>query len=137
MSEARWEEERETLLERLRKAEQIAAESQAEAAVYLDMLKDWREAATEVLAQKDLSLLYKITDRRSVPFFLSSKEEGEQWGRLFLSAYMRDAGWLNHTRKALDYIKATAENIVEDNETNAELKKRIIATVEDGLITHI
>jgi hypothetical protein len=137
VSEAKWEEERETLLEGLRKAQQIAAESQAEAAVYRDMLEDWREAATQALAQKDLSFLYKINDNRSVPFFLSSKEEGERWGRLFLSAYMRDAGWLKHTKKALDKIKAEAENMVEDNETNTELKKRIIAIAEDGLITHI
>jgi hypothetical protein len=137
VSEVEWEVERETLLERLRKAEQIAAESQAEAAVYRELVEDWREAATQAIAKKDFSLLYKI-NRRIPPFYLPGKEEGELWGKLFLHAYIRDARWLGHTKQTLEQIRADAENLsVEDNEANTILKKKIISAVEAGLIEHI
>ncbi|MBA3242492.1 MAG: hypothetical protein H0T60_14785, partial [Acidobacteria bacterium] len=58
MSEVEWKVEREKLLERLRKAEQVAAESQAEAAVYRDLLEDCYRAADQALKGKDLNLLY-------------------------------------------------------------------------------
>jgi hypothetical protein len=128
--------EQEKLLERLRKAEQIAAESQAEAAVYRDLLEECWRAASEALDNKDLGLLYKITGKASFDS-MPSKHEGEQWGKLFLHAYMRDAGWLKLTKERLEQIKGYAEMILEDNETNAELKKKIVDAAEDGLITHI
>jgi hypothetical protein len=61
----------------------------------------------------------------------------KEWGKYFLQAYMRDAGWLEDTKKALEQIKAAAENLLEDNRINTELKNKIIAAAEDGLITHI
>ena len=137
MNEVKWEEEREKLLESLRKAGQIAMESQTEAAVYRELLEDWREAATQALAQKDFTLLQRI-NRRIPPFYLPSKEEGELWGKLFLQAYIRDARWLEHTKQALEQIRADAENLsVENNEANTILKKRIIAAAEAGLVEHI
>jgi hypothetical protein len=136
VSEANWEEERATLLERLRKAEQIAAESQAEAAVYRDLLEDCYKAADQALKDKDLNLLYTVTGKLSFSW-MPSETDGKQWGKYFLHAYMRDASWLKHTKEALQEIKADAENLLEDNQTNAKLKKRIIATAEHGLITHI
>jgi hypothetical protein len=137
VSEVTWEKERETLLERLRKAEQIAAESQAEAAVYRELVEDWREAATQAVAEKDFSRLY-IINRRIPPFYLPSKEEGKLWGKLFLHAYIRDARWLDHTKQALEQIRTDAENLsVEDSEANTILKKRIISAAETGLIEHI
>lgn len=137
MSEVKWEEERETLLERLRKVEQIAAESQAEAAIYRDMLEDCYEAAKQAYSNKDIDLLPKIIRFNSMGFTMPSEREGKALGKLFLNAYMRDARWLRHTKKALGQIKADAENLIEDNETNTELKKKLIATAEDGLITHV
>lgn len=128
--------EREKLLESLRKAEQIAAESQAEAAVYRDLLEECWRAASEALKNEDLDLLYKITGKLSFDW-MPSEHESKQWGKLFLHAYMRDAGWLKHTKERLEQIKADAELLIEDNETNAELKKKIVDAAEDGLITHI
>lgn len=136
MSEANWEEERETLLERLLKAEQIAAESQAEAAVYRDLLEDCYKAADEALHNKDLNLLYTVTGKLAFNW-MPSETDGKQWGKYFLHAYRRDAWGLKHAKEALERIKADAENLLEDNKTNAELKKRIIAAAENGLITHV
>jgi hypothetical protein len=139
MSETDWEEERKELLERLQKAEQITAESQSEAAVYRYMLEDWHEVAEKALASKDFSRLHKI-NKRLVPFYLPSKEEGVKWGKLFLQAYMRDARWLRHAKQSLEKIKADAEEVLKDNEINDELReriKRILSAAEEGLITHI
>lgn len=136
MSDVQQKSEQEKLLERLRKAEQIAAESQAEAAVYRDLLEECWRAASEALKNKDLDLLYKITGKFSFDW-MPSEHEGKQWGKLFLHAYMRDAGWLRLTKERLEQIKAYAEMILEDNETNAELKQKIVDAAEDGLLTHI
>jgi len=136
MTEVEWREERERLVESLRKTGQIAAESQAEAAVYQKMLEECWRAASEALKEKDLDLLYKITGKFSFDW-MPSEHEGKQWGKLFLHAYMRDASWLGHAKKRLEQIKADAEMISEDNETNAELKRKIIDAAEDGLIIHI
>lgn len=135
MSQARWEEEREKLLERLRKHERIALESQAEAAVCRDLLEACYEAASQALAKKDFTLLEKIA--RTSFSYTPTKEDTEEWGKYFLDAYMRDAKWLEDTLKALEYIKADAENLLEDNEVNAGLKKKIMAAADVGLIQHL
>ncbi|MGB8510822.1 MAG: hypothetical protein WCD76_20790 [Pyrinomonadaceae bacterium] len=136
MNEIEGREEREKLLERLRNFEQIAAENQAEAAVYRKLLEECWRAASEALKNNDLSLLYKITGKFSFDW-TPTEHEGKEWGKIFLHAYMRDAGWLNHAKKRLEDIKADAEMILEDNETNAKLKKKIIDAADDGLIIHI
>lgn len=136
MSEAEWRVEREKLLESLRKTEQVAAESQAEAAVYRKMLEECWRAASEALKGGELSLLYTITGKFSFDW-APTEREGKKWGKIFLHAYMRDAGWLKHAKKCLEQVKADAEMILEDNETNAELKRKIIDTAEDGLTIHI
>ncbi len=137
MNETEWKEEREQLLERLRKVEQIAAESQAEAAVYRDLLEDCYRAADQALKDKDLNLLYTITGNlafNSIP----SETDGKQWGKHFLHAYMRDAAWLKMALKSLQQIKADAEELsVENHEANAGLKDKIIAAAKNGLITHV
>ena len=69
-----------------------------------------------------------------------SKQDVKRWGKYFLDAYMRDARWLRDTKKALELIKAEAEKLLEDNTTNAELKKKIeniIKVADEGLIEHI
>ena len=131
-----WEEEREKLLEDLSKANRVAAESQAEAAMYRDMLEDWHEVANKALASKDFSLLQKI-NKRLVPFYLPGKEEGTQWGKLFLQAYMRDARWLRHAKQSLERIKADAEKLTVEDEANKRLKSSIIKGAEEGLTVHI
>jgi hypothetical protein len=132
VSEAKWEQERKELLERLQKAEQVALESQAEAALCQDFLEDYYEAARQALGKNDLDLLSKIT--------LSPISTGniKQWGKLFLQAYMRDERWLRNTKQALEKIKADAEKLaIDENEVNAKLKKDIIEAAEKGLIMHI
>lgn len=136
MSDTQQNSEHEQLLKRLQKVEQIAAESQAEAAVYRDLLEECWRAASEALKNEDLNLLYKITGKFSFDW-MPSEHEGKQWGKLFLHAYMRDAGWLKHTKERLEQIRAYAEKISEDNEANAELKKKIIDAADNGLITHV
>lgn len=135
MSNDAWQEEREKLLKSLQRANQVAAESQAEAAVSRDLLEDCYKAANEALAQNEISLLQKIarTSFSSTP----TKEDTEEWGKYFLDAYVRDASWLEHAKQALEEIQAAAENLSDDHEETAELKKRIIAAAEKGLITHV
>ena len=101
MSEVETREEREKLLERLRKFEQIAAESQAEAAIYRKMLEECWQAASAALKSEDLNLLYKITGKFSFDW-TPTEHEGKQWGKLFLHAYMRDVGWLKRTKERLE-----------------------------------
>lgn len=142
MSEVKWEEERETLLESLRKAERIALESQAEAALCHDLLEDYYKAARQAIGKNDINLLPKIAQDHFSPIFTA---DIKQWGELFLQAYKRDASWLEDTKKALEKIKADVEKLsVEDNEASAELKnriaklkERIIADAERGLRQHI
>jgi len=136
LSEPNWEKLRDELLERLREAARVAGESQAEAAIYREMLEDWYEVAGKAEAQNDFSLLHRINDRL-IPFCLPTPPEGKEWGKYFLHAYARDARWLSHAKQALEKIRADAEKLSEDNEANAELKKKIIAAAEDGLITHV
>ena len=136
MTEADWREEREKLLKSLRETKKLAAESQAEAAAYRELLEECWRAASEALKNNELGLLYTITGKFSFDW-VPSKHEGRQWGKLFLHAYMRDAGWLEHAKKRLQEIRTDAELIVEDNETNTELKRKIMDAADDGLIPHI
>ena len=124
MTEAELSEERERLLESLRKTGQVAAESQGEAAIYRKLLEECWRAASEALKNEDLNLLYKITGKFSFDW-PPTEHEGKEWGKLFLHAYMRDAGWLRHVKKRLEQIKADAEIILADDKTNAELKEKI------------
>ena len=137
MTTEEFEKEREELLERVKKAEQIASESQAEAAVYRDLLEDLYKAADQALENNDLRLLHKITGRLA---FWNVPREGDvkEWGKYFLHAYIRDASWLDDTKKALEKIKGYAERLaVETDPKNAELRESILKTAEDGLIPHI
>ncbi len=136
MSNDNWKEEHEKLLERVRKAEQIAAESQAEAAVYRKMLEECWAAAAEALKNNEINLLYKITGKFSFDW-MPTEHEGKQWGKLFLHAYMRDAGWLKRAKERLEEIRAVAEMMSEDDEAGVEVKKKIINAADDGLIIHI
>src|SRR3954469_13065503 len=102
----------------MQRAEQVAAESQAEAAVCQDLLDACYEAARQALAKKDFTLLEKIA--RTSFSYTPTKEDSEEWGKYFLDAYMRDARWLEDAIKALKHIKAEAENLLEDDEVNAE-----------------
>jgi DNA-binding transcriptional MerR regulator len=130
------EEDREHLEERLREHERIALESQAEAAVYRDMLQDCYKAAAQALADKDLSLLHKMTGKLDFNW-MPSGDNVKEWGKYFLDAYVRDARWLSDTQNALEQIKDYAEKLSEGDANNAELKELIIDAAEKALITHV
>ncbi len=136
-SEMDWEDERAQLMEDLTRVNQIALESQAEAAVYLKLLKNCNEAARQARDSGDISHLNSVDG--NIVFYATPREDGsDEWGKYFLDAYIRDAGWLEDTKKALEQIKADAEKLsVEGDETNAELKRKIIAAAEKGLILHL
>lgn len=115
----------------------MAGESQAEAAVYRELLEDWYEVARIAETQKDFGMLHRINKGGAVPFYLPDREEGKLWGKYFLHAYARDANWLAHAKKALEKIKSDADKLPEDSEELAVLKKSIIQAADDGLITHV
>lgn len=129
--------EREELLERVRKSEQVANESQAEAAVYRKLLEDLYKAADQAITHKNLALLHEITNRHTF-FEVPSNRDVKEWGKYFLHAYIRDEGWLKHAKQSLEKIKADVERFdVEGNQANAELKKNILKAARDGLIPHV
>jgi len=136
VTETKWEEDRERLEQRLREHEQLALESQAEAAVYRDMLQDCYKAAAQALADNDVTLLHKMTGKLDFNW-MPTEQNVKQWGKYFLDAYLRDARWLNDAMNALEQIKDYAERLSEDNASNAELKQLIIDAAENGLITHV
>jgi hypothetical protein len=129
--------ELEEVSERLRKAEQVANESQAEAAVYRELLEDLYKAADQAINDNNVNRLYEIT--RKLTFnWMPNESQAKLWGKYFLNAYIRDTGWLEHTKHSLERIRADAERLdVVDKPANAELKQRILATVENGLIPHV
>jgi len=55
----------------------------------------------------------------------------KQWGKDFLHAYRRDAGWLNHTKKALEKIKTAAAELEVAGSRNEELRVQIIKAAKD------
>ena len=137
MSNEETQRERDELLERVRKAEQVANESQAEAAVYREFLEALYKAADQAIAREDLKLLHTITGKLTF-LYVPSKGDVKEWGKLFLHAYIRDAGWLESAKQSLEKIKAYAERLdVAGNPANAELKERILEAARDGLIPHI
>lgn len=137
MTNEEMQKEREELLERVRKAEQGANESQAEAAVYREFLEELYKAADQAIAQEDLKLLHTITGKLTF-LYMPNECHVKEWGKLFLHAYIRDAGWLESAKQSLEKIKAYAERLdVAGNPADAELKERILEAARDGLIPHI
>jgi hypothetical protein len=124
------------LVKQLVKTVKFSHEHFGAVAVYRDLLEELYNAADQAIQKKDLDLLHRITGKLA---FWSVPTEGDvkQWGKDFLHAYRRDAGWLNDTKKALERIKAYAEQLEEDSSRTAELKSQIIKTADRGLIIHI
>lgn len=129
--------ELEELSDRLRKAEQVANESQAEAAVYRELLEDLYKAADQAISDNNVSRLYEIT--RKLTFnWMPSESQAKLWGKYFLHAYVRHADWLEYVKQSLERIRSDAERLdATDKPANAELKQRILDAVEDGLVPHI
>lgn len=127
----------EILINELVKTVKVAHEHFGAVAVYRSMLEELYEAADQAIQKKDLELLYKITGKLAF-WYVPGESDVKQWGKDFLHAYRRDAGWLHDTKKALEKIKdAVKELEVVDGSRNAELKAQILKAAENGLITHI
>lgn len=126
----------EGLIRQLVKTVKSAHEHFGAVAVYRDLLEELYDAADQAIQKKDLELLHKITGKLAF-WYVPAEGDVKQWGKDFLHAYRRDAGWLNHTKKALEKIKADAEQLEVEGPRNAELKSQIIKDAEDGLITRI
>lgn len=127
----------EVLIKQLAKTVKFAHEHFGAVTVYRDMLEELYEAADQAIQKKDLGLLYKITGKLAF-WYVPSESDVKQWGKDFLYAYRRDAGWLHDTQAALEKVKAAAAELeVADGSRNAELKAQILKAAEDGLTTHI
>lgn len=124
------------LIEQLAKTVKFSHEYFGAVAVYRDLLEELYKAADEAIQNKNLGLLYTITSKLTFGY-VPSESDVKQWGKDFLHAYRRDAGWLRDATKALEKIKTAAEKINATDLTNKELKEQIIKAAEKGLITHI
>jgi hypothetical protein len=127
----------EVLIKQLTKTVKFSHEHFGAVAVYRSLLEELYEAADQAIQKNDLALLHKITGKWAF-WYVPAERDVKQWGKDFLHAYRRDAGWLRDTQKALRRIKKAVEELeVAHGSRNAELKAQIIKAADDGLITHI
>jgi hypothetical protein len=127
----------EALIKQLVKTVKFAHEHFGAVAVYRDWLEDLYAAADQAIQKKDLGLLHKITGKLAF-WYVPGESDVKQWGKDFLYAYRRDAGWLHDAKKALEKIGAAVKELdVVEGSRNAELKEQILKEAEKGLITHI
>lgn len=125
------------LTEQLTKTVKFAHEHFGAVAVYRDLLEELYKAADQAIQNQDLGLLHAITGKLAF-WYVPTENDVKQWGKDFLYAYRRDAGWLRDTKKALEEIETAAKELeVEEGSRNAQLKAKILKAAEDGLITHI
>jgi len=125
------------LIDQLAKTVKFAHEHFGAVAVYRSMLEELYEAADQAIQKKDLELLYRITGKLAF-WYVPAEHDVKQWGKDFLHAYRRDAGWLRDTKKALEKIQAAVNELdVPDDSRSAELKAQILEAAETGLIVHI
>jgi len=140
------ENERAQLLERVKKAEEVANQCRAEAGVYRDLLDKCREAADNAREAAN-----KAIEANSIAFvseFISEIEKQTRWaaneglvkelGRKLIYSYRGDKAWLSRTLQSLETIKAHAEKLtVEERSPNAEIKDEVLKAAKDGLIRQL
>lgn len=125
------------LIKQLVKTVKASHEHFGAVAVYRRMLEELYEAADQAIQKKDLELLHKITGKLAF-WYVPTENDVKQWGKDFLHAYRRDAGWLHDTKKALEKIEAAVKELdVPEASRNAELKDQILKAAQKGLITHV
>lgn len=125
------------LIKQLVKTVKASHEYFGAVAVYRSMLEELYEAADQAIQKKDLDLLHRITGKLAF-WYVPTETDVKQWGKDFLHAYRRDAGWLHDTKKALEKIETAVKELdVPEGSRNAELKEQILKAAKDGLITHI
>src|SRR5205085_63278 len=127
----------EVLIKQLARTVKFSHEYFGAVAVYRSMLEELYEAADQAIQKKDLELLYRITGKLAF-WYVPSESDVKQWGKDFLYACRRDAGWLHDTKKALEKVEAAVKQLeVADDSRNAELKAQILEAAEKGLIIHV
>lgn len=124
----------EELLTRAENAEEKARGYLGEAMVYRDLLEGLYEAATRASETGNISYLHTLTVLHL--FNVTSEERARSWGKNLLYALRRKAEWLTTALKRLEEIRDLAERLT-DNKSNLDLKNKIGAAAEDGLITHV
>jgi hypothetical protein len=125
----------EVLSEQLVNAGRYAIECLGEAAVYRELLETCYKAATKASASGNVGDLHTGMTLHS--FGVPDQEQARTWGKDFVHAYARDAGWLRTAKKALEKIEAEAEKLPDSDPEIAKLKASILAAAKDGLIVHI
>ncbi|MFY9621417.1 MAG: hypothetical protein WAM70_11595 [Pyrinomonadaceae bacterium] len=125
------------LIEQLVKTVKFSHEHFGAVVVYRRFLEELYEAADQAIQKRDLELLHKITGKLAF-WYVPTENDVKQWGKDFLHAYRRDAGWLRDTKNALEKIQAAAKELdAPEGSRNAELKEQILKAARHGLITHI
>ena len=126
----------EVLIKQLAKTVKFAHEHFGAVAVYRDLLEELYNAADQAIQKKDLELLHKITGKLAF-WYVPGESDVKQWGKDFLHAYRRDAGWLSDAKRSLEKIRGAAKQLDLEDPKNTELKAQIIKAADDGLITHV
>lgn len=126
--------ERSELLERVRKAEQIAEESKIEAAVYREQLGRILKLAQRAVSEKHFDFMQGVVDLASG---VLNKDNGnvKKWGRSWREAWLTDLDWLNDTLSALKRIKAITRgaDIGKDSPYFA-LQQKILSMASPALV---
>ena len=125
------------LIDQLAKTVKFSHEHFGAVAVYRRFLEELYEAADRAIKERNLEPLHLITGKLAF-WYVPSENDVKQWGKDFLYAYRRDAGWLHDTQKALEKIKKAVQHLeVTEGSTNARLKAEILDAAKKGLITHV
>jgi hypothetical protein len=129
------EESREQLLERVKKAEEVAGQCQGEAGVYRDMLDKCRDAANKALETTNIACVWEIAKQCRLA---ADETLVKELGHKLIYVFWRDKRWLGATIQALENIKSLAENLeVEEGSPNAQIRQEILEATREGLITRL
>jgi hypothetical protein len=119
------------LLEWVKKAEEISAHCQAEAGVYLNLLREVLDGIENAI---------KINNGYQLSFLLTKTREGikastvRTMGQNLLDEFYKHRAKVARMRKSLESVKVAAEKLeVEEGTFNANLKADILEAMEDGL----
>ena len=118
------------LLDRLRKAEEIAAQYRAESAHYLNLLRQCLELAQQGMQTPDIAFFAAIKDKASV----TTDTYPVEGRKILLDDFRIHSQWLTRAKNRLESIKLKANDIqAEKYSHNYKLKQAILSAAEDGL----
>ena len=129
------ENEKEQQLERVKKAEEVAAQCQAEAGVYRDLLNKCHEAASKAIETNNIAFVYEIEKQTRLA---ADESLVKELGRILIHSFWSDKAWLSRTFRSLEKIKVLAERLtIEEGSSNAKIKDEILEAAKDGLIQQL